>query len=319
MAVMTPSLIPADASTTTTTAGRGGGLAAALVGLALAASYAPNLADLAATWRGEPNYTYGFLIIPIALAIAWQRRRELKPAKLAPSTVGWLALVAVLVARTVLYERAEEWAENATLLPAAAALILALGGWHLLRWAAAPLAVLVLMLPLPNALNSLMAGPLQTLAAIGSEKVLQVMGLPVLRQGNTLRVVTVPLEVARACNGLSMLLTFVTLMVATVLTVDRERPMPERIALLLSAIPIALVANIIRIVATAWAYHLFGPTFGEKVAHNTAGFAMMPIGLALVWLELRAFDWLIVEDRSPTGPARLYIPVTETGPRVVKK
>jgi exosortase len=303
MAVMTPPLTRPDVSTPTAPAARGWPAAAALVGLALAAAYAPNLADLATTWWAEPNYTYGFLIIPIALAIAWQRRRELDPAKLAPSAVGWVVLVAVLVARTALYERAEEWAENATLLLAAAALALAM---------------LVLMLPLPNALNSLMAGPLQTLAAISSEKVLQAMGLPVLRQGNTLVVVTVPLEVARACNGLSMLLTFVTLMVATVLTVDRERPMPERIALLLSAIPIALIANIIRIIATAWAYHLFGPIFGEKVAHTTAGFAMMPIGLVLVWLELRAFDWLIVEQ-SDAGPARMYIPVTEAGPRVVKK
>lgn len=317
MAVMTSPTTPPDAPAPIAP-DRRWLAAAALVGLALAASYAPNLADLANTWMSEPNYSYGFLIVPMALVIAWQRRGDLKPEKLAGSAVGWIVLAAVLGARALFYERAEEWAESATLIVAAAALVLALGGWHLLRWAAAPLAVLALMLPLPNALNSRMAGPLQTLAAIGSEKVLQAMSLPVLRQGNTLVVGTDKLEVERACNGLSMLLTFVTLMIATVLTVDRGRPLPERIALLLSAVPIALVANIIRIVATAWAYYLFGATFGEQVAHTTAGFAMMPIGLALVWLELRAFDWLIVEQAA-AGPARIYIPVAEAGPRVVKK
>lgn len=311
---MTDPGAPAPAAMT----GRGGLAVAALIALALAASYAPNLRGLVETWNSEPNYSYGFLIIPIALAIAWQRRAELDPSKLAPSAVGWAALAAVLGARAVFYERAEEWAETATLLGAAAALVLALGGWHLLRWAAAPLAVLALMLPLPPSINTLMAAPLQTLAAMGSEKVLQAMGLPVLRQGNTLVVGTDTLEVARACNGLSMLLSFITLMVATVLTVARERPWFERVALLLSAIPIALVSNIIRIVATAWAYRFLGHEFGERVAHDTAGWAMMPLGLVLVWLEICALSWLVVEDR-PAGPARIYIPVAEAGPRVVKK
>lgn len=299
--------------------GRGRDLAAAaLVGLALLAAYAPNLYALGMIWAAEPNYTYGFLIIPLALWVAWQRRGDLDPSRLAPSAAGWAALAVVLASRFAFYQNAEEWAENATLPAAAAALVLALGGWHLLRWAAAPLVVLTLMLPLPPSINNMVANPLQTLAAVGSEMALQTMGLAVLRQGNTLIIGTEKLEVARACNGLSMLLTFVILVILTVLTVARQRPFPERAVLLLSAIPIALVSNMIRIIATAWAYHIYGHAFGEKIAHTTAGFAMMPLGLFLIWIEITAFQWLIVEDR-PTGPNRIYIPIHEPAPRPVKK
>src|SRR5690348_5628681 len=140
MALMTA---PMTSSEPTPPTARRPYLVAGLVGLVLAIAYAPNLASLAAQWWDEPNYRFGFLIIPLALGIAWQRRGELDPAELAPSAAGWVALAVVLGARALLYENAEEWAESATLPVAAAALVLALGGWHLLRWAAAPLVVLL--------------------------------------------------------------------------------------------------------------------------------------------------------------------------------
>jgi exosortase/archaeosortase family protein len=79
-----------------------------------------------------------------------------------------------------------------------------------------------------------------------------------------------------------------------------------RIAVLLSAVPIALIANILRITATAWAYHLLGAARGEKIAHDLAGWAMMPVALALVLIELKVLDWLIVPDDRGSGPPPLW-------------
>jgi exosortase len=211
------------------------------------------------------------------------------------------------------------WFEAALIPVAAASLTLALGGWRVLRVAAPALAFLLFLLPLPGGLNEVLAGPLQRLATIGSTFLLQVMGLPVLAEGNVIIVGSDRLEVARACNGLSMLSSFVTLITATVLTVARDRPTWERVVLLLSTIPIALVANIIRIAATAWAYYLLGSERGEHIAHDTAGWAMMPIALALVWLEMRLFHWLVVEESLVPTKQMILVPTTAGGPRVVKK
>jgi exosortase/archaeosortase family protein len=90
-----------------------------------------------------------------------------------------------------------------------------------------------------------------------------------------------------------MLLSFVTLIAATVILV--RRPMFERVILMLSAIPIALISNILRITATAFCYHQFGEKVGEDIAHDYAGWMMMPLALVLVWLELRVMSWLFVE------------------------
>ena len=134
----TPAPVPAPAGRLSSPAGLA---AAAVVLVALGISYAPNLAALARQWSDEPNYSHGFLVAPIALAILWQRREELDPARLRPHILGWVALVALLAIRAYLFERNERWAEGATMIPALAALALAFGGWHLLRWAAPAIAV----------------------------------------------------------------------------------------------------------------------------------------------------------------------------------
>jgi exosortase len=296
-------------------------VAGVVVTAALAAAYAPNLAELARQWADEPNYSHGFLVAPIALAILWQRRGELDRARLRPNLLGWVALVAILAARGYLFELNQRWVEGATLIPALAALALAFGGWHLLRWAAPAIAFLVFMLPLPPSINMTLAGPLQDLATLGSTGLLRAFGLPVLAQGHVIFIGGERLEVAQACNGLSMLMSFVTLITAMVLLMARDRPTWERVVLLLSMVPIALVANILRIAATAALYHVFGPDAAmpwpvrgwyptvEAFIHDTAGWAMMPIALLLVLLELKVLSWLVVEDETAPAAARpLVVP-----------
>ena len=78
-----------------------------------------------------------------------------------------------------------------------------------------------------------------------------------------------------------------------------RRPTWERLVLLASAVPIALVSNILRIAATAWCYYHFGREFGERVAHDVAGIAMMVVALVLVFAELRLLSWLFVETEDP--------------------
>jgi len=281
-----------------------GAPAAALVLAALALSYAPNVRSLVGQWNRDPNYSYGFFVAPIAALVFWSRRDRLDPAKLDPRWWGFVPLAALAAVRYVLYERNEQYIETATIPFAAAALALALGGWHLLRVALPSAAFLCFMLPLPPSFNALLARPLQSLATAGSVSLLQTLGLPVVAEGNVIIVGSTPLEVARACNGLSMLLSFVTLIAATVILV--RRPLVERVVLALSAVPIALISNVLRIAATAECYHRFGQHAGDKMmAHDLAGWAMMPLALLLVWAELRVLSWLFVEMEDLDAKALL--------------
>ncbi|MCU1376828.1 MAG: hypothetical protein JWO68_4114 [Actinomycetia bacterium] len=293
-----------------------GAWAAVVVAIALIASYLPSFHMLVMMWWNEPNYSHGFLVAPISGLILWMRRDRLPALDIRPSVFGWLGLVAILAARVYLYERNEMWVEQATIPLAAASLVLAFGGWQLLWWAAPGLAFLLFMLPLPPRINAIAAGPLQTMATMVSSNVLTLTGLPVLYEGHVIYVGQQPLEVARACSGLSMLMSFVALITAMTI-LQRDRPIWERVVLMLSTVPIALAANVLRIVATGWAYHFFGQEFGEKIAHDTAGWLMMPIALGLVWVELRLLAWLVVAEEVPTQ-AMVFLPVQDR-PRPIKK
>jgi exosortase len=271
---------------------------------ALVVAYEPSLRLLVGQWSRDPNYQYGFLVVPIAAWIFWDRRGLLDRAKMRPHWWGFLPLAAVVALRFPLFEWNEQYVETATLPLVAACLALALGGWHLLKVALPSLIFLFFMLPLPPSINLLLARPLQTVATLGSVTLLQLLGLPVMAEGNVIIIGATPLEVERACNGLNMLLSFVTLTVAVVILFPR--PAWERLLLLLSAVPIALLCNILRIAATAVCYYYLGhETTGPDAhddaawvlerAHDTAGWFMMPMAMLLVWLELKLFSWVVVE------------------------
>lgn len=280
-------------------------LVAAIVTAALGWAYEPSFRFLVEQWNRDPNYSYGFFVIPIAAWIFWNRRSMLVPRRTA--AVWWpllfVPLLSLVAVRYPLFEWNEQFVETATIPFVVGALVLALGGWPLLRVAYPAVIFLLFMLPLPSSLNQWLAQPLQKLATMGSVSLLQLFGLPVMSEGNVIIIGATPLEVARACNGLSMLLSFVTLIAATVILV--QRPAWERVVLMLSAVPIALVSNILRITATAVCYHRMGQVAGDKIAHDLAGWMMMPLALALVWLELRLMSWLFQEVEAVDARAML--------------
>ena len=137
-------------------------VAAVVFGLA----YASNFYSLIKTWQEDPNYSHGFLIIPIAVWIFWQRLAGAELKKPAPAAVpapwwGWVFLAVVLAVRAWAYERNQSGLENATILPAIACLTWTFGSWPLLRRVWLAIAYLVFMLPLPQYINTLIALPLQ--------------------------------------------------------------------------------------------------------------------------------------------------------------
>jgi exosortase len=276
------------------------GAATLLFGLA----YAPNFRDLYSIWDADPNYSHGKLIIPIALVILWRRLSNTtdkpSPAIVPAPWWGWVFLAAILAVRAIAYEYYFRWVETATLVPAIACLTWTFGSWPLLRRVWPAIIFLVFLLPLPPAVNDFIALPLQRIAATGSCFLLQLSGLWAIQDGNVIHLATphgpMPLDVALACNGLRMLMTMAATITATITLI----PLPtwKRITLLFSTVPIAMLSNIIRIVATGWCYYMItGPT-AKEWAHDASGLLMMPLALLLVWLELQLLSWLVPDKTA---------------------
>jgi exosortase len=279
-------------------------VAAAATAAAIAWSFYPSLAYLARWWE-DPNYSHGWLIAPIALFILWQRREMLPKVAIRHRWWNFLPLALLLAWRSWLYETNDQWLEAATVPLVIAAATLAVGGWGAIRWAWPALVFLIFMVPLPNRFDDFLSAPLQRIATTGAHQVLTALGLPAVAEGNVILIGSQRVEVAEACRGLSMLLAFGALITAMVILIPKLLWW-ERLVLILSIIPIALLCNIIRISITAIAYGKFDRPV--KTVHDYAGFAMMALALGLVLAELKVMSWLFVEDRDQGPRAPLQAP-----------
>ncbi|MBN9120301.1 MAG: exosortase/archaeosortase family protein [Planctomycetes bacterium] len=120
------------------------------------------------------------------------------------------------------------------------------------------------------------------------------VGYPTYREGVVLHVKEHVLEVEKACSGLSMLLTFAALSTGMALLV--KRPWFDRVLILVSAVPVAVLSNVVRIALTGVLYNEGGKELGDRVFHDFAGWMMMPIALAVLWAELKLLDWVWVDE-----------------------
>lgn len=278
----------------------------------LAWAYWPNLQALYTIWNLEPNYSHGKLVIPIALVIFFQRLADTKAGRALERGPwwSWVALGAVLAARAFAYERGFQWLETATVVPAVAGVMFTLGGWPLLQRGWPAVIFLVFMLNLPTAINNMVSMPLQRIATMGSVFIMQLTGLWVVSEGNIIALATPHgqkmLEVALACNGLSMLMTLAATVTATIILIPMANW--KRVIVLMSAVPIALLSNIIRIVATGWFYYYVVGEDAKKQAHDWSGYLMMPLALLLVGLEILILTWL-AGDSGADADARAVDPV----------
>jgi exosortase len=268
------------------------------LGLLLAWVYWPTFAAVVPQWSHNPQYSHGYLVPLFALALLWLRRERLATVSFQASWWG----VPLVAAGAALYLAGAysyvDWLEGVSLLPCLAGVSVLLGGWRALRWAWPAIAFLAFMVPLPYSVEQALGVPLRSLATWASTWALQTLGLPALAQGNIIVVRAHKIGVAEACSGLSMLLTFVAL--ATAVAVVARRPVLDRVIIVVSAIPIALLANVVRITATGVLYETAGSEAAHAFFHDFAGWLMMPFAVGLLWLELRVLARLLVENPLET-------------------
>lgn len=271
----------------------------AMLGLALIAvvgwSFWPTLTGLAHTWRTNPSYSHGYLVPLFAAYLLWVRRPLLTGPLASGAKLGFTLLLITALGRVTGAIFIFPWVDALSLLPCLAAIVVLIGGRSALRWSWPAIGFLFFMIPLPYRIESLVGGPLQQVATLGSAFLLQTFGLPAVTEGNTILLNDVKLEIVEACSGLRMLVTFFAFSSGVAILV--RKPWLERLCIVLSAIPIALLTNILRITATGIMYQV-DAEFAKKFFHDLAGWVMMPICLGFLGIELWILNRLILEARS---------------------
>ncbi len=200
---------------------------------------------------------------------------------------------------------AEIFLSRMSLLILLAGLIILFQGWRFFRAILFPWAFLILMIPPPTLILQQVTFPLQLLASRLATGLLELVGVPVLRQGNVIVLAAMPLDVAEACSGIRSLLTLVTLAIIYGYLMETRKWV--RVVLALSAVPIAVAANSFRVFGTGLLVQYWDPDKAEGFFHTFEGWLIFVVALIMLFAVHRVISFIwksgpaAPRDAAPLG------------------
>jgi exosortase len=244
--------------------------------------YRDVIAKLVHDWSIDENYSHGFLIVPLALYFAWERRDRFSAAAKRPALIGLVLVVLSLGALVAGVLGSELFITRISLLGVLGGALWYLYGFSRLRIMFFPLAFLLLMIPIPAIIFNQIAFPLQLLASRFGEMALVISGIPVLREGNVIQLANTSLEVAEACSGIRSLISLLTLGIVYGYFVDPR--LWARFLVAFTAIPVAIVANGVRVAGTGIAAHYYGAEAAQGFFHTFSGWLVFLVAFLMLSL-----------------------------------
>jgi exosortase len=284
----------------------------ALIAAALAFAYLSVLRSLGHDWWTDENYSHGLLIPLIIGYILWADRERMEREPARPSLVwGGLIVIFAMLCLWVGTAGAELYVQRMSLVLMLAGIVIYFWGWRLLRLLLVPLGLLILAIPIPAILFNKIAFPLQLFASRCAVWTMRLFDIPVLRQGNVIELMpkgareTKKLEVVEACSGIRSLMTLVTLAVVFayftrprdndgdggggVLQRVKSYGFWRSVILVLSAVPIAILTNALRVSGTGVLAHYYGTQIADGFFHSFSGWVVYIVAFLLLF----AVGWLL--------------------------
>jgi exosortase len=257
----------------------------AALALLIAVIYYKVAAKLLYDWYTIPDYSHGFLVPFFTAFLLWDKRKTLAAT---PVKQSWSGIPLVLFAIAVLIlgvYGVDLFTARISFVFLLAGIVWTLFGLPMLRELRFPLLVLVLAIPFPTILFNQITFPLQLFASRIASQILPLLGVPVLLEGNVIQLPVMKLEVAEACSGIRSLMSLFTL--AVFYGYFLERTTRRRVILALAAIPIAVTANVLRIVGTGLCVQYWDPEKALGFFHEFSGWVMFVISLVCLYFVHR--------------------------------
>lgn len=248
----------------------------------LAVLYSHVLSKLIAQWWHDPDYSHGFFVPVLAFWMLWRSRPGFRQCTPAPSWWGLPIIVGAMGLLIVGTLGAENYVSRLSLLLALAGLVINFYGWRYFRIGIFAWLVLFLMIPLPAIIANRIVLPLQFVSSGLATSLMDLCGVPVYRQGNIIYLPSLTLEVAEACSGIRSLMAMITLTVAYGYLLEQKAW--TRAVLIVSAVPIAVIANSFRITTSGLLGQYWGRDKAEGFFHLFSGLVIFSSSLLLLGL-----------------------------------
>lgn len=251
--------------------------AAVMAGLVIL--YWPILVPMVRQWAADDNYSHGFLVPFIAGYLAWMRRDALVSARIAPSNAGLAVVLFGLGMLLLGWLGTEYFTMRSSLVVVLAGCALYLLGWPVSRILLPSLAYLLLMIPIPYVVYDAAAFPLKLFVTKVSVLVLKALGVVLWQEGNIIMFPEITLEVADACSGLRSIMSLLALGAAYALVLHSS--VRDRVVLIAATLPIAVLTNCLRVIATGVLAQYYGAAAAEGFFHEFAGMFIFFVAVAM--------------------------------------
>jgi exosortase len=261
-----------------------------ILGLLVVLIYLPVLADLVLDWYEDPNYSHGFLIIPVSVWFIWRQRSELAQVQAESSNWGLAGVVVALAIFIVGTAGAEYFSVRFSFVLLLTSLTLYFFGWRFLKKTWFAFFFLLFMIPIPYVIYYSLTFPMQLFASKIASFGLGAIGLPLVRLGNVLHLPGgQALEVAEACSGLRSIVSLLALGALFAYFTQQNRV--KALILFCSTIPIAILGNVLRISFTTIGSYAISDQFVEGTLHEMAGMLVFMFSLVMLVIFGSLLKW----------------------------
>jgi exosortase len=285
----------------------------ALLAAAIYSVFHVEIYSIVSKWVTDSSWSHGFIIPLFSLYFINQQKKELLRIKPQTNWLGFVFLLCCLVFYVmVIYAYKFGYFKSIVIIPVIGSIVLFIGGWRLVKYLWLPIVYLIFAIPLPTRVYEEMTIPLRQLAATISAQILNlVSGLEATSSGVMIDVVykgvrlEPALDVAEACSGMRLIMAFFALGVA--MAYLHYRPIWQRLILLASTLPIAILCNIVRVTVTGFIYVLWDPKYAQGIYHDTLGLLMLPLAFGLYGLLAWFMSNLVVDESQMQKQEELII------------
>jgi exosortase B len=267
--------------------------------IGLLALYLPTFYGLATGIWQDDDYAHGPIILAVVLWLIWDKRAVLwsGPAARAPG-----AGVALLVFGLLLYVLGRSQGisvlEIGALIPILGGVLVAMRGWAALRASWFLLLFIVYLVPLPGTFVDAITGPLKQNVSLLAENILYSAGYPIARNGVMLTIGNYQLLVADACSGINSMFSL-SAVGLLYLYLMRHKSWLHNAIVLACLLPIAFIANTVRVVVLVLITYYFGDEAGQGFVHQFSGMVLFVVALLTILL----IDAVLTRIFRPAPPA----------------
>jgi exosortase len=245
------------------------------------AAFYPIIPNMVTAWFKHSDNSHAVLVPLVALYFLWEKRAEISRIPSQGSNAGLILLILCLLFYILSFIGGIAFFCRLALVTSLIAIVWSCMGTAILRSLAFPLGFLFFMIPVPDTLLGMVSFPLQLVATKISAELIGYCTIPIYREGNMLFFINTQLEVAEACSGIRSIMSLT--MISAIFAYISPGVIWCRVVLVVAAIPIAFIANILRVTGTGILAHFFGDRVARGFLHDFSGLAVFLFGLIILF------------------------------------